>query len=51
MTDAHRVSLAEKHAQLEQTLSREASAPLPDSIVLATLKKKKLRIKEQLARP
>jgi len=50
MIDAHRVSLTEKHARLDATLSREAALPCPDDLRLTTLKKQKLKIKEQLAR-
>jgi len=41
-------SLQLKHAGLEQKLQEEMSRPLPDDTLIQELKKKKLRIKEEL---
>ena len=49
MTNVHRASLSTKHASLEAALAREVHSPLPDSLLIARLKKEKLRLKEQLA--
>lgn len=48
MTNVHRASLSTKHASLDAAVAREAHNPLPDSLLLARLKKEKLRVKEQL---
>ncbi len=49
-THEHLVSLKDKHAALDAELSREMLRPLPDTSVLARLKKEKLRLKEQILR-
>lgn len=48
MTNVHRASLSTKHASLDAALAREAHNPMPDSLVIARLKKEKLKVKEQL---
>jgi len=49
--DASHVSTLElKHAGIERRIEEELSRPLPDDAVLQTLKKRKLKIKEELAR-
>lgn len=48
MNTAHVASLATKHAKLEERLESERLRPLPDEIVVATLKKQKLRLKETI---
>lgn len=48
MVDAHLVALSEKHATLESQIDQEVHRPLPDNILLAQLKKEKLRLKETL---
>lgn len=50
MTTAHLTSLSAKHANLEATLLREGQHPLPDTLRIASLKKAKLKIKEEIAR-
>lgn len=50
MEQAHYSALAAKHAGLEHRIAEESRRPVPDSGVLAFLKKQKLRIKEELAR-
>jgi hypothetical protein len=43
-------SLKTKHADLEQQITSENTKPHPDDILIADLKKQKLRIKDELAR-
>ena len=43
-------SLKARHAELEEALSQENARPLPDAATIADLKKRKLRIKDELAR-
>ena len=43
-------SLQAKHAKLDTELSSEEARPSPDGSVIASLKKEKLRIKDELAR-
>ena len=50
MPNAHLTSLSAKHAHLEASLVRENQHPLPDTLRIASLKKAKLRIKEEIAR-
>ena len=49
MHDAHTESLRSKHAFLDAKIQEEAVRPHPDAIYMTTLKKQKLRIKEELA--
>jgi hypothetical protein len=46
---AHIDALQEKHAHLETLLTDEQSRPMPDFTAIAALKKRKLRIKEELS--
>lgn len=48
MHSAHQATLAAKHATLDQMIAREAQRPLPDAMMIAALKKQKLKIKEEL---
>lgn len=41
-------ALNEKHAQLENLLSAEQARPMPDFAVITGLKKRKLRLKEEM---
>jgi hypothetical protein len=51
MPNTERVrSLEAKHAKLERELSHEEARPAPSTAVVASLKKEKLRIKDELAR-
>lgn len=43
-------TLRAKHAALEAQIEKESQRPLPDSMVLADLKRQKLRIKDELAK-
>lgn len=49
MDTSHVSALHLKHAGLERRIQQEMSRPLPDNTVIQTLKKRKLRIKEELA--
>ncbi len=48
MENSHDLALMAKHAGLEQRIAAEASRPHPDNLLIARLKKKKLRLKEEL---
>ncbi len=50
MQNAHSTALQAKHAVLDQQIALEAQRPLPDQILLADLKRRKLRVKEELQR-
>jgi hypothetical protein len=51
MQNAHFSALSAKHSVLDQRIAAESQRPQPDHLVLASLKKQKLRIKEEMARP
>lgn len=46
--EAHLSALKLKHADLEFKISQEEHRPQPDQSAIATLKKQKLKIKEEL---
>ncbi len=48
MNHAHTLALETKHAGLDRRISDEIHRPLPDTKLLAELKKQKLKIKESL---
>lgn len=48
METSHVNALQAKHAGLERQLEQEMSRPQPDVAAIQELKKKKLRIKEQI---
>ncbi|MFM2372955.1 MAG: hypothetical protein RIS85_2677 [Pseudomonadota bacterium] len=50
MESMHISALQTKHAGLERQIQTEMSRPLPDDTLVASLKRKKLRIKEELSR-
>lgn len=50
MQHAHHAALETKHATLDQRIAQEAQRPLPDTRLIADLKKQKLRVKEEIAR-
>jgi len=50
MDTSHVSTLQLKHAGLERQIEEEQSRPMPDVAMIQTLKKQKLRIKEQLSR-
>jgi hypothetical protein len=49
METSHVSALQLKHAGLERELEQEMSRPMPDLAIVQTLKKRKLRIKEELS--
>jgi hypothetical protein len=49
METTHVSALQLKHAGLDQKLQQEMTRPMPDLATIQQLKKKKLRIKEELA--
>ncbi len=49
MDSSHTSALETKHAGLEEKLRAEMNRPSPDAATVQALKKKKLRIKEELA--
>ena len=49
MDASHVAALEAKHEGLERQLHDELTRPAPDSAIIQTLKKQKLRIKEELA--
>ena len=48
MDTSHANSLNLKHAGLERQIQTEMARPLPDAALIQELKKRKLRIKEEL---
>ena len=48
MKMSHVSSLSNKHADLERRLETERTRPQPDDAVVASLKKRKLRLKETI---
>lgn len=49
MQNGHISALAAKHADLETRIVEEHQRPHPDDLILARLKKEKLRVKEAIA--
>ena len=50
MDNSHVSALQLKHAGIDRQLHKEMSRPMPDDAVLQDLKKRKLRIKEEMQR-
>ena len=50
METAHSSALMAKHAGLDARIAAEHGRPIPDTTLLARLKKQKLRIKEAISR-
>jgi hypothetical protein len=50
MDNSHLSALQLKHAGIDRQLNRELSRPMPNDAVLTDLKKRKLRIKEEMQR-
>jgi hypothetical protein len=48
MQQAHMSALETKHAGLDARIAEESQRPMPDTSLIARLKKEKLRIKEAL---
>lgn len=49
MIDDRVSALKAKHSELEDALESEINRPHPDQVLVSTLKKQKLRIKDALA--
>ncbi len=49
MEQSHVSALQLKHTGLQRQIEDELSRPLPDHAIVQSLKKRKLRIKEELA--
>ena len=49
MESSHVAALQAKHEGLEQRIRDEMSRPAPDSTMIQTLKKQKLRVKEEIS--
>lgn len=50
MATSHVNALQHKHAGLDEKIRDEQSRPAPDTTTVQALKKKKMRIKDELAR-
>lgn len=48
MESAHVAALEAKHAGLDARIAEESRRPSPDSAAIASLKKQKLRLKEEM---
>ncbi|WBO21072.1 YdcH family protein [Sphingomonas abietis] len=48
--DKHSSALVTRHAGLDARIADETRRPSPDQLIIASLKKQKLRIKETLSR-
>lgn len=48
MENSHVSALHTKHEGIERRLHEELSRPMPDDVVIQDLKKRKLRIKEEI---
>ena len=48
MQTAHHSALEAKHASLDARIADEAGRPNPDQSIIADLKKRKLRLKEEM---
>ncbi|MFT4057526.1 MAG: DUF465 domain-containing protein [Novosphingobium sp.] len=50
MDNSHVSALQLKHAGIERQIHEELSRPIPDAAIVQSLKKRKLRIKEEIGR-
>ena len=50
MDSSHLSALEQKHAGIEQRIHEELSRPLPNDALVQDLKKRKLKLKEQMLR-
>jgi hypothetical protein len=48
--ESHIQELSDKHHKLDEQIQDELHRPHPDDIILSELKKRKLRLKEQIER-
>jgi hypothetical protein len=49
MQTTHQTALEAKHATLDERIAAEIHRPKPDEVLIAGLKKQKLRLKEEIA--
>ena len=49
MLTSHQAALETKHAGLDRKIDEESHRPHPDAALIATLKKQKLKLKEELS--
>ena len=49
MDQAHIAALQTRHAGLDRRIAEENQRPMPDSALIARLKKEKLKLKEEIA--
>ncbi|WP_081974265.1 MULTISPECIES: DUF465 domain-containing protein [Sphingomonas] len=49
MQTTHQQALETKHAALDRRIADEVHRPLPDAAILTDLKRKKLKLKEELS--
>ncbi|WP_422057601.1 YdcH family protein [Sphingomonas sp.] len=49
MQNAHLSALEAKHASLDRRIVAESQRPAPDQMILADLKRRKLKLKEEIA--
>lgn len=49
MNKAHQQSLERKHSELENRILQESKRPQPDQDLLHKLKKRKLKLKEEIS--
>ncbi|TCM19800.1 hypothetical protein EDF56_103443 [Novosphingobium sp. PhB165] len=50
MDSRHVSALQLKHAGIERQIHDELSRPMPDAVMIQALKKRKLKLKEELSR-
>jgi hypothetical protein len=48
MPTSHFTALEAKHATLDRRIAAESQRPSPDQVLLGELKKRKLRVKEEM---
>lgn len=48
MQTTHQTALEAKHATLDRRIAEETQRPKPDAVVIAGLKKQKLKVKEEI---
>ena len=49
MQNAHLSALEAKHASLDRKISAESQRPRPDQMIIADLKRRKLKVNEEIA--
>jgi hypothetical protein len=50
MAHTHIQALATRHKMIEGQIAQEMRRPVPDAVVLARLKREKLKVKDEIAR-